>query len=48
VNGGGAGRGERPWGGGRVGEVRRQVEKVGPTDRGGGEVPSIEGIERGF
>jgi hypothetical protein len=28
--------------------VWRQGERVGPTDRGGGEVPSIEGVERGF
>jgi hypothetical protein len=35
-------------GGARWGEVGRQGERVGPTDRGGGEVPSIEGMERKF
>jgi hypothetical protein len=32
--------------GGRCGG--RRGERVGPTDRGAGEVPSIEGMERGF
>jgi hypothetical protein len=40
---GGKVRGER---GGRCGG--RRGERVGPTDRGAGEVPSIEGMERGF
>jgi hypothetical protein len=35
------GRGER----GAVG--RQEGDRVGPTDGGGGEVPSIEGMERG-
>jgi hypothetical protein len=45
----GGGGGERGCAGrGEMGEVGRQGERVGPTDRGGGEVPSIEGMEGSF
>jgi hypothetical protein len=48
VHGGRHGRPRRGGASGRRWGGQRWGERVGPTDRGGGEVPSIEGIEKGF